>query len=154
MQRCSRAAYPATRLPRLGRILTDASARILHNIEEVSADIWDSCNNRGAYNPFLTHRFLHALEVSGSVTPQTGWQPFHLLVERGDEVIGAVPAYLKSHSQGEYVFDYSWADAWHRAGGDYYPKMQVSVPFTPATGPAPADSFGQMPTTKSCCSAR
>ncbi len=111
-------------------------ARILHGIDEVDAEVWDSCSRHFTYNPFLTHKFLHALEVSNSVGARAGWQPFHLLVETEDqEVIGAVPAYLKSHSQGEYVFDYSWADAWHRAGGDYYPKMQVSVPFTPATGP-------------------
>ena len=111
-------------------------ARILHGMDEVDAEVWDSCSQHFTYNPFLTHKFLHALEVSNSVGARAGWQPFHLLVETEDqEVIGAVPAYLKSHSQGEYVFDYSWADAWHRAGGDYYPKMQVSVPFTPATGP-------------------
>ena len=107
----------------------------MHGIEEISAQDWDSCNRNRPYNPFLTHKFLHALESSGSVSAQTGWQPFHIAVEQDDDLIGVVPVYLKNHSQGEYVFDYGWADAWHRAGGDYYPKMQISVPFTPATGP-------------------
>ncbi len=111
------------------------TARILHNIAEVDAAVWDRCNAARTYNPFLTHKFLHALEESGSVSAQTGWQPFHIVVEDKAQLIGAVPMYLKNHSQGEYVFDYGWADAWHRAGGDYYPKLQISVPFTPATGP-------------------
>lgn len=115
--------------------LTDTTAKILHNISEISAEQWDSCNAARPYNPFLTHKFLHALEASGSVSAQTGWQPFHIAVEQNDTLIGVVPMYLKNHSQGEYVFDYGWADAWHRAGGDYYPKIQISVPFTPATGP-------------------
>lgn len=88
-----------------------------------------------AYNPFTSHEFLHALEVSKSATARTGWQPQHLLVETpGGEIIGAAPCYLKSHSRGEYVFDWGWAEAYERAGGSYYPKLQVSVPFTPATG--------------------
>ena len=111
------------------------TARILHNLSEVDATTWDRCNGKRIYNPFLTHKFLHALEESGSVSAQTGWQPFHIVVEEDDRLVGAVPMYLKNHSQGEYVFDYGWADAWHRAGGDYYPKLQISVPFTPATGP-------------------
>lgn len=112
-----------------------AAARILQGIDEIDAADWDACTAAYPYNPFLTHRFLRALESSGSVSTQTGWQPFHLAVEQDGELLGVVPAYLKNHSQGEYVFDYGWADAWQRAGGDYYPKMQVSVPFTPATGP-------------------
>ena len=111
------------------------TAKILHDLTEISPARWDACAGRGIYNPFLSHKFLRALEASESVGPQTGWQPFHLVVERADELIGVVPVYLKSHSQGEYVFDYGWADAWHRAGGNYYPKMQISVPFTPASGP-------------------
>ncbi len=88
-----------------------------------------------AYNPFISHEFLHALEASASATARTGWQPQHLLAERPDgTLLGAVPCYLKSHSRGEYVFDRGWAEAYERAGGDYYPKLQVSVPFTPATG--------------------
>ena len=88
-----------------------------------------------AYHPFLSHAFLSALEESGSATARSGWQGQHLLLERDGALIGAVPAYLKSHSQGEYVFDHSWADAFERAGGRYYPKLQCAIPFTPATGP-------------------
>ena len=92
--------------------------------------------SQSSYNPFVSHAFLSALELSGCVGPKTGWQPQFLKVTRpGGEVLGAVPAYMKSHSQGEYVFDHGWADAFERAGGRYYPKLQISVPFTPATGP-------------------
>ena len=87
-------------------------------------------------NPFVSHEFLSSLESSSSVGPRTGWQPNHLIVETADgELIGAAPCYLKSHSQGEYVFDAGWAEAFEHAGGAYYPKLQVSVPFTPVTGP-------------------
>ncbi|MCX2723115.1 GNAT family N-acetyltransferase [Roseibium salinum] len=87
------------------------------------------------FNPFLSHAFLEALERAGCATSSTGWLPRHMLLEdRAGTVLGAVPAYLKSHSQGEYVFDHGWADAFYRAGGEYYPKLQISVPFTPATG--------------------
>jgi predicted N-acyltransferase len=87
-------------------------------------------------NPFISHEFLSSLEDSVSVGPRTGWQPQYLLVETGDgELIAAAPSYLKGHSRGEYVFDQGWAGAFEHAGGDYYPKLQVSVPFTPATGP-------------------
>jgi uncharacterized protein len=86
-------------------------------------------------NPFLRHAFLLALERSGSVGGRTGWQPAHLVLRRMDKTIAALaPAYLKAHSMGEYVFDHSWADALQRAGGDYYPKLQIAVPFTPVTG--------------------
>ncbi len=113
------------------------TARILHNIDEISAEAWNRCANPGGrvvYNPFLSFEFLHALELSGSTSTSTGWQPFHMVLEEDGGQLGVVPMYLKNHSQGEYVFDYAWADAWHRAGGDYYPKLQASVPFTPATG--------------------
>ncbi len=91
---------------------------------------------RRSYNPFVSHEFLAALEESGSAAPATGWLPQHLVLEAPDgTVIGACPAYLKSHSKGEYVFDGGWAEAYERAGGRYYPKLQISVPFTPATGP-------------------
>ncbi len=116
-------------------VLTETTARIMHGIDEISTAEWDSCLSNRPYNPFLSHKFLLALEKSGSVSAQTGWQPFHVAVEQHGNLIGVVPVYLKNHSQGEYVFDYGWADAWHRAGGEYYPKMQISVPFTPATGP-------------------
>jgi predicted N-acyltransferase len=88
------------------------------------------------YNPFISYAFLSAVEESGSAVPQTGWAPLHLRMSRADGTLaGAVPCYVKSHSQGEYVFDHGWADAYGRAGGNYYPKLQAAVPFTPATGP-------------------
>ena len=88
------------------------------------------------YNPFISHAYLLAMEQSGSATARTGWAPRHLRMEDASgKLVGAVPCYAKSHSQGEYVFDHGWADAYARAGGDYYPKLQATVPFTPATGP-------------------
>src|SRR5436305_15266433 len=115
--------------------------RVLPAIADIPAAAWDACANPSsnseeqAYNPFISHAFLSALEASGSATGRTGWQPQHLIAEAEDgEVLGVVPAYLKSHSRGEYVFDAGWADAYERAGGSYYPTVQVSVPFTPATG--------------------
>ena len=120
--------------------MTERTARVLHGIDAIGEAAWNRCANppSAAYNPFLDHRFLDALESSGSVSAETGWQPFHVVLsERGggvDDAIGVVPMYLKSHSRGEYVFDGGWADAFYRAGGRYYPKLQASVPFTPATG--------------------
>jgi hypothetical protein len=111
--------------------------RVLPALADVPADAWNACANAdGTFDPFVSHAFLSALETSNSATARTGWQPQHLLVENdAGEVIGAAPCYLKSHSRGEYVFDWGWADAYEQAGGSYYPKLQVSVPFTPATGP-------------------
>lgn len=87
-------------------------------------------------NPFLDHAFFLACEQSGSATARSGWQPQHLVLrDRSGTIAGIMPLYLKSHSQGEYVFDHAWADAYQRAGGDYYPKLQSAVPFTPVTGP-------------------
>ncbi|KFL28564.1 hypothetical protein JP74_01330 [Devosia sp. 17-2-E-8] len=86
-------------------------------------------------NPFLDHAFFLALEQSGSANARTGWQPQHLLLERDGIPVALMPLFLKSHSQGEYVFDHAWADAYQRAGGEYYPKLQCSVPFTPVTAP-------------------
>lgn len=112
-------------------------------IEEIGRDAWNACANPLlrdpdcgiAFDPFLSYEFLHAIEKSESACPQTGWAPYHVaLEEAGAGVLGVVPMYLKSHSQGEYVFDHAWADAFERAGGRYYPKLQVCVPFTPATG--------------------
>lgn len=103
-------------------------------VDAIDAAAWDRLHDGG--NPFVSHRFLSLLERSGSVGAGTGWQAAPLLVE--DEVgalVAAAPAYLKSHSQGEYVFDHAWADAWARAGGDYYPKLQIAAPFTPVPGP-------------------
>ena len=88
------------------------------------------------YNPFVSHAFLSSLEESGCAVAETGWLGQHLLLEdESGSLLGALPAYLKNHSQGEYVFDHGWADAFERAGGRYYPKLQASIPFTPATGP-------------------
>ena len=132
--------------------------RVLSAIAEVSAPAWNACAagplrrdlesvcerapaasdrvSAEPSNPFVTHEFLHALEASGSAVARTGWQPRHLVIEDDDAgVVGAAPCYLKSHSRGEYVFDWGWAEAYERAGGAYYPKLQVSVPFTPAVGP-------------------
>ena len=109
-------------------------AHILTSLGDVVAEAWDACVPGG--HPFVRHAFLSALEQSGSATPETGWLGQHVVLkDSGGAVLGAVPMYLKNHSQGEYVFDHGWADAFERAGGRYYPKMQVSVPFTPATGP-------------------
>jgi predicted N-acyltransferase len=146
--------------------------RIVPALSEVDPAAWDACANpqvrnvvkvdseitqastRGPnvksdnlpYNPFISFDFLNALEISGSAVALTGWQPQHVLAETSEgEILGVVPCYLKSHSRGEYVFDRGWAEAYERAGGQYYPKLQVSVPFTPATGrrlllrPGPSD---------------
>ena len=111
----------------------DLTARIATSVGEVDAASWDAL---AGGNPFMSHAFLTSLEDSGSVGPGTGWQALPILLEdTGGELLGALPAYAKGHSQGEYVFDHAWADAWERAGGDYYPKVQIAAPFTPATGP-------------------
>jgi len=103
-------------------------------VAAVDAAAWDALHDDG--NPFVGHAFLSLLEESGSVGPGTGWQAAPLLVEdEAGALRAAAPAYLKSHSQGEYVFDQGWADAWTRAGGDYYPKLQIAAPFTPVPGP-------------------
>src|SRR5947209_8750156 len=121
------------------------TARVTNTIAAVDPAAWDACANPSGiseeqadgerWNPFVSHAFLAALEVSGSVGGRTGWAPAHVVVEdSAGTIVAAAPAYLKSHSMGEYVFDHSWADAYERAGGRYYPKLQVAVPFTPATG--------------------
>jgi uncharacterized protein len=140
--------------------MIELTLRVANSIGDVAAQAWDACANpswhergNGAgelcprpanvqtsllgdrYNPFISHGFLSALELSQSVRARTGWQPMHLLAEEAQgQLLGAVPCYVKSHSRGEYVFDHGWAEAYERAGGSYYPKLQVSVPFTPATG--------------------
>jgi uncharacterized protein len=113
------------------------AARLIDGMKAVAPDVWDAlANPPGArVNPFLSHAFLSALEESGSATARTGWQPAHVLIEDRGKTIAAAPMYVKSHSYGEYVFDQGWAEAFERAGGEYYPKLQVAVPFTPATGP-------------------
>jgi uncharacterized protein len=137
------------REPRADRGVSSAAleiqVKIAGGLAAIPAERWDAlANPPGApagqpdetYNPFVSHAFLSALEVSGCVGGRSGWQPMHVLVEDADgEVIAAAPCYAKAHSQGEYVFDHAWADAYERAGGSYYPKLQVSVPFTPVTGP-------------------
>jgi uncharacterized protein len=107
--------------------------KLVQGIGQIDAQVWDACV--GPDQPFLSHAFLSALEDSGSASQRTGWLPLHLVVEAGGELIGCAPMYLKSHSYGEYVFDWGWANAYERAGGTYYPKLQVSVPFTPVPGP-------------------
>ena len=110
------------------------TARIAGSVSELPAAEWDALTDGS--NPFMRHTFLAALEGSGSVGGRSGWSPAPIVIESDDgHLAAALPAYLKAHSQGEYVFDHSWADAWARAGGSYYPKLQIAAPFTPATGP-------------------
>lgn len=113
------------------------SARLLDGMSAVAPAVWDAlANPEGArFNPFVSHAFLSALEESGSASARSGWQPAHILVEQSGQAIAAAPMYVKNHSYGEFVFDQGWAEAFERAGGEYYPKLQVSVPFTPVTGP-------------------
>jgi hypothetical protein len=136
--------------------MTELTLRVVNSIGEIRAEAWDACANPACgmarqspsdpvgaaapeppdsdHNPFISHDFLSSLELSESVRARVGWQPMHLLAEAEGSLLGAVPCYVKSHSRGEYVFDHGWAEAYERAGGSYYPKLQVSVPFTPATG--------------------
>jgi predicted N-acyltransferase len=141
-------------------VSSEINLEAVPSVSDIEAADWDACANPGrdpaspdgldtllsseatgnscskpAYNPFVSHAFFSAMEASGSATVRTGWGPRHLIAKVGGAVAGIVPCYLKSHSQGEYVFDRGWADAFERAGGRYYPKLQASVPFTPATGP-------------------
>jgi hypothetical protein len=138
--------------------MIEVTLRVANSLKEVAAEAWDACANpvmgrdhgngadlahregqenalKDQYNPFISYDFLSSLELSQSVRTRGGWQPLHLLAEDSNgTLVGAVPCYAKTHSQGEYVFDHGWAEAYERAGGNYYPKLQVSVPFTPATG--------------------
>jgi uncharacterized protein len=141
---------------------SEISLEAVSSVSQIPADEWDACANpqpdpgslngldtpasssftgdsrchlTAGYNPFVSHAFFAALEASGSACARTGWGARHLLAKLDGGIAGIVPCYLKSHSQGEYVFDRGWADAFERAGGRYYPKLQASVPFTPATGP-------------------
>ncbi|MGE5547830.1 MAG: GNAT family N-acetyltransferase [Solirubrobacterales bacterium] len=110
------------------------SVAVLTAIDEVDAASWDACADSA--NPFVAHAFLAALERSGSATAETGWLPRHLVARDGTgKVVACAPLYLKTHSYGEYVFDWGWAEAYARAGGRYYPKLQCAIPFTPVTGP-------------------
>jgi hypothetical protein len=125
--------------------------RVERSFTAISPESWSqlSGTRRGGetpYNPFLSHAFLSALEESGSASAKTGWMGHHLLLEDdAGMLLGAIPGYLKSHSQGEYVFDHGWADAFERAGGRYYPKLQCAIPFTPATGPRLLTRDGSQP---------
>ncbi len=109
-------------------------ARLADGVAALSPTEWDRCAGTG--NPFLSHAFLSILESSRSATAEAGWQPLPIAIDDADgRLAGVAPAYVKSHSQGEYVFDHGWADAWARAGGQYYPKLLIAVPFTPVPGP-------------------
>ena len=130
----------------------ELTIRVATSLEGVTAEAWNACAAAGSPespseaaeslsqpdpdNPFVSHAFLRSLEESGCVGGRTGWSPAYLLVEdSAGSLLAAAPSFLKSHSQGEYVFDQSWAEAYMRAGGRYYPKLQLCAPFTPATGP-------------------
>jgi predicted N-acyltransferase len=113
--------------------MSEIVARVANGVAAFDAEDWDRC--AGAGNPFVTHAFLSALEESGSAVGRTGWQPVPIAIDGDDGRPAALmPAYVKSHSQGEYVFDHGWAAAWEHAGGEYYPKLQIAVPFTPVPG--------------------
>jgi predicted N-acyltransferase len=114
--------------------------QVLSSLSQIDAEDWDACacpeaaEGGAPLDPFTTHRFLRALELSGSVGQGTGWQPQYLTAYMDGMLVACAPLYAKYHSQGEYIFDHSWAHAYERAGGQYYPKLQIAVPFTPATG--------------------
>ena len=112
------------------------TVKVASRIADISAEAWDSC--AGDDNPFISHAFLNTLEESGSATRESGWLPQHIVVEdRSGRIVGAAPCYLKSHSYGEYVFDWGWADAYQRAGGGPYPHAQGALPFTPGSRARP-----------------
>ncbi len=119
---------------------TRIEINVAGSLAEIAPGDWDGCacpeaaDGGRPLDPFTTWRFLNALEVSGSVGPGTGWAPRHLTAAMDGQIIAAAPCYAKGHSQGEYIFDHNWAHAYERAGGQYYPKLQIAVPFTPATG--------------------
>ncbi len=122
--------------------MSDAPIEItaIGGLGDIPAAEWDACacpesaDGGRPRDPFTTHRFLLALETSGSVGPGTGWAPRHLVARRGGGAFAVAPLYVKHHSQGEYIFDWNWAHAYENAGGGYYPKLQIAVPFTPVTG--------------------
>jgi uncharacterized protein len=112
----------------------ELTVRLAPSVGQFDAAEWNALG--GDRNPFISHEFLAAMEDSGSVGPGTGWEPAPIVItDEAGKLLAAMPSYAKGHSQGEYVFDHSWADAWHRAGGRYYPKLQIAAPFTPANGP-------------------
>ena len=116
----------------------DLKIKILPSIHQAPPKQWDMCADvgRASHNPFVRHAFFSSLEDSGSTDAEAGWHPQHIVItDRADSILACAPLYLKNHSYGEYVFDWGWADAYQRAGGHYYPKLQCAVPFTPVTGP-------------------
>jgi predicted N-acyltransferase len=120
---------------------TDFTAEFLTSLEQITSTQWNGIT--GTDYPFLRHEFLYGLETTGCTTAETGWQPCHLLLRRGNALVAVMPLYLKSHSYGEYVFDWSWADAWRQSGLSYYPKLVTAIPFTPATGPRLCSAPGE-----------
>jgi predicted N-acyltransferase len=121
--------------------MSELEARFLPSLAQVDREQWNAV--AGTRYPFLRHEFLLALEETGCTDADSGWQPYHITLYRGDRLVALVPLYLKSHSYGEYVFDWSWADAYHRHGRNYYPKLLSAVPFTPATGPRLCTAEGE-----------
>lgn len=117
--------------------MTSLTLRTVSSLSDIAPEDWNAVANPAhqPFDPFLSWEFLEALERSGAATPRTGWSPLHLVIENANsELVAAMPLYAKTHSQGEFVFDYSWADAYIRAGGQYYPKLLCAVPFTPVIG--------------------
>jgi len=119
---------------------TAFTAEFLTSLKQISPAQWNHITGTGY--PFLRHEFLYGLEKTLCTTAETGWQPCHLLLRQGGELAAVMPLYLKSHSYGEYVFDWSWADAWRQSGLAYYPKLVTAIPFTPATGPRLCTAVG------------
>lgn len=116
---------------------TPVTLNTVNQVSDIDGNVWDelaTAQGRG-YNPFISYTFLKLLEDSGSIQRETGWMPCHLVLQRSSTTIGVAPCYIKGHSQGEYVFDHHWADAYERAGGSYYPKLVIASPFTPVPGP-------------------
>ncbi|MFL2759049.1 MAG: GNAT family N-acetyltransferase [Paracoccaceae bacterium] len=119
---------------------SEITIKIVETLLSVNENDWDACaaseeiDGMRPVDPFTTYRFLRALEDSGSVGNSSGWHPYYILAFRENELLGCAPMYIKTHSQGEYIFDHAWANAYERAGGNYYPKIQVAVPFTPVPG--------------------
>lgn len=111
----------------------ELNAEFVTSLKQVPEQEWDKVC--GTDYPFLAHRFLLGMETTGCTTPESGWQPCHLILRDSQRTVGVLPLYLKSHSYGEYVFDWSWASAWQQQGLEYYPKLVSAIPFTPATGP-------------------
>ena len=109
---------------------------IVSSLSDIGQPAWDGLvAKQDKTNPFLSFAFLHALHESGSASVESGWQPQFLILYDGDQLAAAMPLYVKTHSYGEYVFDWAWADAYHRNGVEYYPKLLSAIPFTPVTGP-------------------